>query len=422
MNRIFHFLLPAAAALPLLFSCNRGPAPEVPDPEAGLPPFPKPSEQIDKIPLTRSEEGFVQAGNEFAWRLTRKVWEQNRDKGSIFISPLSVQFALGMLGNGADEAVASQLAAVLGYEGTDAINAYCAKMIECLPMVDTTITLALANGVLVDEKYTLKASFKTAVEEAYDAVVESMPFSKPDAVMKRINDWCNQHTYGRIPEVLKEVDPSAFLYLMNAIYFNGRWNTPFEVSNTKEESFHTLSGTTKRVKMMHQTWEVYSGYWENDLCQSVSLGYGNGQYALHVYLPKKGVSLTQLLAGNNMPDYYPLACKLVLSLPSFHTDYDIELKALLAGMGLPVCPYNQLLENQAWEAEISKVIHKANITVNESGTEAAAVTIIEMRLTSMPPSQSETQTIVFTADRPFLYTITERSSGAILFTGVYTGD
>ena len=421
MNRILHILLPVAAVLPILFSCNRGPAPEVPDPEAGLPPFPKPSEQIDKIPLTRAEEGFVQAGNDFAWRLTRKVWEQEKNQGSIFISPLSVQFALGMLGNGADEAVASKLAAVLGYEGTDAINAYCAKMIECLPMVDTTITLALANGVLVDEKYTPKAAFKSAVEEAYDAIVESMPFTNPDLVKKRVNDWCCQHTYGRIPEVLKEVAPDTFMYLMNAIYFNGRWNTPFEVSDTKDESFHALSGKTTRVKMMHQTLEGYYGYAENDLCQSISLGYGNGRYVLRVYLPKKGISLSRLLSESPTPSLIPGACKLILSLPSFRTDYDIEMRSLLEEMGLPISPYNQLLEDQQWAAVISKVIHKANITVNESGTEAAAVTVIGMMLGSTL-SPSEPPTVVFTADRSFLYTITEDSTGAILFTGIYTGE
>lgn len=422
MNRILHFLLPAAAALPLLFSCNRGPAPEVPDPEAGLPPFPKPSEQIDKIPLTRSEEGFVQAGNEFAWRLTRIVWEQNQDKGSIFISPLSVQFALGMLGNGADEAVASQLAAVLGYEGTDAINAYCAKMIGCLPMVDTTVTLALADGVLIDEIYTPDAAFKAAVEEYYDAIVESMPFTQPDAVKKRVNDWCNRHTYGRIPEVLEEVDPNSFMYLMNAIYFNARWSSPFEASDSKTESFHTLSGKTTQVRMMHKTFDQFYAYCESDLYQSVSLGYGNGHYALRVYLPKKGVELSRLLAEDLTRTMAPSPCKLILSLPSFRTDYDIEMRRLLADMGLPIAPYNRLVEKQTGVGEISKVIHKANITVNESGTEAAAVTVIEMRYGSAGPSQGEPPTIIFTADHPFLYTITENTTGAILFTGVYTGN
>ena len=95
------------------------------------------------------------------------------------------------------------------------------------------------------------------------------------------------------------------------------------------------------------------------------------------------------------------------------------MKALLAGMGLPVLPYTELVENEV--AEVSKVIHKATITVNETGTEAAAVTVIEMRMNSAGPG-SEPRTVTFTADHPFLYTITEGTSGAILFTGVYTGE
>ena len=98
------------------------------------------------------------------------------------------------------------------------------------------------------------------------------------------------------------------------------------------------------------------------------------------------------------------------------------MRRLLADMGLPIAPYNRLVEKQTGVGEISKVIHKANITVNESGTEAAAVTVIEMRYGSAGPSQGEPPTIIFTADHPFLYTITENSSGAILFTGVYTGN
>ena len=95
------------------------------------------------------------------------------------------------------------------------------------------------------------------------------------------------------------------------------------------------------------------------------------------------------------------------------------MKELLAAMGLPVGPYTELVENDT--AVISQVIHKANITVNETGTEAAAVTVIEMKATSAGPG-SEPRTVTFTADHPFLYTISERTSGAILFTGLYNGD
>ena len=108
----------AAALLALTLSCSK--TPDIQDPEAGLPPFPKAAHEIDRVPLTRAEETFVQAGNQFAWKLTKKVWDEG-EKKSLIISPLSVQYALGMLGNGADAAMAAQIADVLGYEGTDAI-------------------------------------------------------------------------------------------------------------------------------------------------------------------------------------------------------------------------------------------------------------------------------------------------------------
>jgi hypothetical protein len=138
----------AAALLALTLSCSK--TPDIQDPEAGLPALPTAAHEIDRVPLTRAEEAFVQAGNQFAWKLTKKVWDEG-EKKSLILSPLSVQYALGMLGNGADAEVSAQLAAVLGYEGTDAINEFCAKLIETLPQVDTSVTLALADGVLVND-------------------------------------------------------------------------------------------------------------------------------------------------------------------------------------------------------------------------------------------------------------------------------
>ena len=412
-------LMLLAACLSLSFSCNR--APEVPDPEAGLAPFPKPSEQIDRVPLTRAEESFVQAGNEFAWRLTRKVWEANQDRKSVILSPLSVQYALGMLGNGADAQVAARLAEVLGYEGTDAINAFCAKMIESLPAVDTSVTLALANGVLVNNKYKLKAPFKAAVEGGYNALVESMSFSNADAVKKYVNDWCNKHTFGRIPDVLDDVDPLSFMYLMNAIYFNARWTNPFDKSLTKSENFKTLSGQSIKVGMMHMEIKGTYSYYETESCQVLSLPYGRQRYRFNIYLPKEKDGVAALLEDRGKINYSGLS-NVKLSLPGFKTDYKTDMKSLLAGMGLPLSPYNELVENADGTPEISKVLHKATITVNETGSEAAAVTVVEMRDGAAGGEPPKPRDVTFTADHPFLYTITEGTSGVILFTGIYTGN
>ena len=404
----------AIALLALTLSCNK--MPDVQDPEDGLPPFPKAQHEIDAVPLTRAEQGYVEAGNAFAWRLTDAVWTGSPKK-SMIISPLSVQFALGMLGNGANAQIASQFAEVLGYEGTGAINEFCAKLIETLPQVDTSVTLALADGVLVNNQFTLKAPFKSAVETYYDALVESMSFSDQQAVKNYVNNWCEQHTYGRIKDVLKEVDPAAIMYIMNAIFFHADWTSPFDKAATKSQNFRTLSGGNVKVGMMHQTLDA--SYGENDFGQAVRLRYGNGKYALTIYLPKKADALTVIPDSKELPAPYE-SCHVILSLPRFETETSVDMKATLAGMGLPVSGYTELVEND--EAAISKVIHKANITVNETGTEAAAVTVIEMKYWSSGTPPQEPRTVTFTADHPFLYTISEVTSGAILFTGVYTGE
>ena len=402
----------AAALLALTLSCSK--TPDIDDPEAELPPFPKAAHEIDRVPLTRSEEAFVQAGNQFAWKLTKQVWESS-DKKGLIISPLSVQYALGMLGNGANAEVSAKLAAVLGYEGTDAINEFCAKLIETLPQVDTSVTLALADGVLVNDRFTPKAPFKSAVETYYDALVESMSFSDEQAVIKYVNDWCEKHTYGRIKDVLKEVNPAAIMYIMNAIFFHADWTVAFDKAATRDENFRNLAGATAKVGMMHQTLETRYG--ENDFGQAVSLPYGNGKYILTLYLPEKSDALATLPDAKQLPQAYE-TCRVILSLPRFNTESTVEMKDLLADMGLPVGPYTELVNDDS--AVISRVIHKANITVNETGTEAAAVTVIEMRYTSAGPDP-ETRTVTFTADHPFLYTISETTSGAILFTGLYNG-
>lgn len=405
----------AAALLVLTLSCSK--TPDIQDPENGLPPFPKAAHEIDRVPLTRAEEAFVQAGNEFAWKLTKKVWEGS-EKKSLILSPLSVQYALGMLGNGADAETAARVSAVLGYEGKDAINEFCAKLIEALPQVDTSVTLALANGVLASDRVRLKAPFKSAVETYYDALVESMSFSDPAAVKKYVNDWCERHTYGRIKDVLQDVDPYAFLYIMNAIFFHADWTNAFNQAGTRNESFRNLSGSTAKVGMMHQTLDALYG--ENDFGQVVSLPYGNRKYVLTVYLPKKHDAFAALPDSKQLPQTGEF-CHVVLSLPRFKTESTLEMRDLLVEMGLPVSPYSELVENSEGMEAISKVIHKANITVNETGTEAAAVTVIEMKFTEAGPNPN-TRTVTFTADHPFLYTISETTSGVILFTGLFNGE
>ena len=403
------------AAMALLPACDK---------MNGAEDYPKSGEQIEKVPLTKAEQKFVEAGNEFAWTLTARLWEKNGETGDLFLSPLSVQYALGMVLNGAEGAVADKLADVLGYKGTSAVNSFCRKLIEDLPRVDTTVTLSLANAVLVNDKYKLSGSFSNAMKEYYDAEVANMSFANPQPVVDRINNWCKEHTYGRIPHIMdaSSVDPNAVSYLMNAIYFNGKWMLPFTINQTKKEEFKSVSGKTVKVDMMHNSFSSGS-YGENDKCQMLSLPYGNGKYKMTLYLPKEGVSIKDVIASAGSVEYDGSRYEVILSLPKFESDYKVEMSELLFEMGVPSGTYNGMLDNGKYmdPVVISKVIHRANITVDETGSEAAAVTVIEMSVLGANLGSS-IPAVEFKADHSFFYTITESTSGVILFCGVYDGD
>lgn len=244
-----------------------------------------------------------------------------------------------------------------------------------------------------------------------------MSFSNPNLVLERINSWCREHTYGRIDKILDSVNPADLAYLMNAIYFNARWSDVFDASATRSEKFTRRSGKSVTLKMMHKT--RYYPYSEDELCQHVSIPYGNGRYQMDIYLPKRSVSLEAVI--NSSPAAGPAwpSQEVILSIPRFETRSSMELLELLSGMGIPSFPYDGVFASEM-DLEVSKVLQKAFIRVDETGSEAAAVTVISFMGTSAgytPPPP-----VTFTADHSFLYTISETTSGMILFIGVYDGD
>ena len=391
--------------------------PEDPAPAARI-------EPITRVALTDAEKARVEAANAFALNLLKEVYGKKAE--SIVLSPLSVQYALGMVNNGACGETEREISSVLGQEGRDSLNAFCRHLLTDLPRVDTTVTLSIANGIILNDRYSLKQPFKKAVERDYDAMVEEMSFADDKAVLGKVNGWCAEKTRGKITEILSDVSADAILFALNAVYFKGNWADAFEKKYTREEDFTTARGKKIKVQMMHK--EDKFSYGENDRFQRLALPYGNGKYAMEVLLPK----------GDNMPEFldylsvtpwkdlkpsaYPLPT-VIVSFPRFQTETYRKLNDPLTDLGMvrAFTDGAQFFDmvNEA-DAKISRVLHKARIEVEETGTVAAAVTAVEMvRLTAIPnPPRPK----VFRADRPFVYFITERTSGAILFSGVYTGE
>ncbi len=402
------------AALFLLVSCNEMNREETGD-----------EETYTCISLSTKQADFVAAGNNFAGRFIDKI-DANalKNKESEWIvSPLSLQLALGMLLNGAQGETATEICQTLGYnEGETAeINAWAKLMLEQLPKLDKKTDLTLADAIFYNQTMTLKAPYKDAVGTNYKAAIEALDFTKKKASADVINKWCDKQTKGLIPQVLDEVDPAYLAYLINALYFKSQWQAKFAKSASGNETFYQENGSKGKVKMMKQDGKKFQ-YGETEVWQAIRLPYGNGNFAMTVVLPKEGHTVrevtTALGKGEKVNTFWSVETD--LWLPRFETKYHIGLNDILKDMGMPrsFSPQADFKAMSDYASFVGFVQQDAVIKVDEEGTEAAAVTVIGMLAGT---ALYEPQKVVFHADHPFLYLITETSTGAILFAGKYSG-
>ena len=377
------------------------------------------------IELTRGEQQLVSHNNEFAFNLFRKLAEEEQ---SVIVSPISITYALGMLNNGAAGETQAQINKVLGFgeTGADGINSFCHKMLTEAPNLDKLTKVMIANTIYMNKDYELMPEFVSKAKQFYDAEPETRDFHDGQT-RNVINKWGSDHTMGMIPEVLKENEfkPDAVSYLLNAIYFKGAWAEKFDKADTKDEEFQTGTGK-KLVPMMHQEHEFY--YTEDEYCQALQLPYGNGAYNITLLLPKEGKTVDDLLGKLTAETWQRYrwmggTATVDVKLPRFESKSDIDLRDIMTKLGMPNAFDEDLAEFPNFcnvPTFIGMMKQVAKIKLNEEGTEAAAITVIGM-LDAMAEPQ-EPQHVNFHANRPFLYVISEQSTGAIFFIGKYVGD
>lgn len=372
-----------------------------------------------QIELTEAERQLIAGNNDFAFQLFRR----GREEASCIMSPLSVTYALGMMNNGAAGQTQQEINQVLGFGEAcaDGINQFCRKMLTNAPTLDKETTAEIANTLYVNSSkdYQLQQSFVDKADTYYDAQPEARDFY--DGVTRNvINQWANDHTHGMIPKVFpneESFNPDANSYLLNAIYFKGVWASKFDKANTRDESFN--DGTT--VPMMRQESEFY--YAENDLCQTLQLPYGNGAYLMTVFLPREGKTIADVLAtmdGHNWQVKNTECCLVNLKLPCFKTETDLRLVPIMKDLGMPTA-FTDDAEFPNFGNRpvfISNMFQKAVIDLDEEGTKAAAVTVIEVAESEPEPPVVKD----FHANRPFFYIISEQSTGIIFFIGQYAGN
>lgn len=415
----------AAIALTLMATtavvgCSSDSESPSPEPEPVIYPVVTPT----NLELTRAEQQMVGSSNEFAFNLFREV--QDGVKSQI-VSPVSITYALGMLNNGAAGETQKQINSVLGFSdtGTDGINAFCYKMLQRAATLDPLTKVLIANTIYLNKPYGLQTEFVQRAKTFYDAEPETRDFHD-GKTRDVINKWGSDHTEGMIEEVLKEneFDYDVVSYLLNAIYFKGTWTKKFDKALTEEEPFDHAGSTEEMtyVQMMHITDNFEYG--ETDNCQALRLPYGNGSFQMTVLLPMgKTNALPKVPTAEEWQQLnQQMGSMLVdVSLPRFETLTDIDLKPIMQKLGMPDA-FDRVKANFSRfcnvEVYISLMKQVAKVKLDEEGTEAAAVTVIGVYEKAVGP---EPEYVTFRANHPFLYVISEKQTGAILFIGQYTG-
>ena len=386
------------------------------------------NEEVDEsfLILSDAQHEMVNNNNSFAFSLYNKTMGMN----SRVVSPLSVTYLMSMLANGADGETQQQILATLGWAGEGIqqpslqdINDYSRMLIEKTARLDKAVTVEIANYVAVNKEFKLNSKFQKSVERDYKAGVESLNFTSP-STLKRINDWCNDRTHGMIPSIINELDPDAVSYLMNAIYFNGTWKDKFSKEETKQEMFRGYTRDIQYVDMMHRHGEYF--YADGDGYSAVSIPYGNGAFRMTVILPSEGSFLRDVMASMDGGKFQALQrsmekCNVDLKIPRFTTEVDLPLNDIISALGAPLIfsPQADFSQFARGDFYVSKMFQKAKIEVSEEGTKAAAVTAAIMMMSAMRPEKK--RNVVFHADSPFAYIISENSTGSIYFMGQYTG-
>lgn len=368
-------------------------------------------------------EEIITAQNEFSFSLFKDVLKNDHSSSNKLISPLSIYTALSMAYNGAAGETRTAMQKTMQLENIkiERLNVFNKALMHELTDVDTAVAIDVANSIWYrDAGPQPLPSFLQNNSTYYQAEITGADFGNP-ATVDKINNWVADHTHQKIKRILDRIDAADFMYLINAVYFKGAWKNSFDAEKTQEKPFHTKEAGTVQTPFMMK--EDKFNYMQNDSLQMIELPYGNGDFNMYVLLPSEETGLDQLVSSLNVNTLNRYmrgldSVKVVLQLPKWKYGYKIEdLKPELSQLGMGVAFSSQAdfsnMYPQEAGAYISDVIHKAYIEVNEKGTEAAAVTSIGVRLTSVQIDINKMD-----VNRPFLYVIAEKNSGTILFMGM----
>ncbi|HEY87648.1 MAG TPA: serpin family protein [Dehalococcoidia bacterium] len=380
------------------------------------------SPEVSEATLTT----LVSGNSVFAFDLYQALREED---GNLFYSPYSISLALAMTYAGARGETAQQMADTLHFVLSQerlhpAFNSLDIELGQrgegARGKDDEGFRLNIVNTIWGQKDYQFLTTFLNLLAENYGAGLRTMDFvNAPEESRITINNWVSDQTEGRIEDLIPQGLISALtrLVLTNAIYFNAAWQYPFNEDMTSDGPFSLLDGGEVTVPMMRQT-ESF-GYTEGDGYKAVELPYDGRELSMVILLPQAGQfetfegSLDAQWVGAIVKDLK--SKRVALTMPRFEFESGFSLKEILAMMGMPLAFYggadfSGMTGNR--DLFIADVVHKAFVSVDEAGTEAAAATAVVMELTAVPETPVEV-----TVDRPFVFLIRDIETDTILFVG-----
>jgi len=370
--------------------------------------------------LTSTEKALVNSGNSFGYELFHEVVRAEKDK-NIFISPLSVSMALAMTYNGAAGETEEAMRTTLGFASLtrEQVNEAFKSLVALLLSLDPQIQLQIANSIWYRQGYTVQPEFVSLNRNFFAALVQGLDFNDPNAP-NIINAWVDQNTNGKIKKIIGQIDSLTVMFLINAIYFKGTWTYQFDKAKTQEDWFSRPDGVRVPCKMMVQT-NAHFLYHSTDELQIIDLPYGRGLYSMTIILPRPHVNVDSLIVRLDAATLAQWVGSLreqqgTLYLPKLKLEYELLMNDVLKAMGMAIAfsrgaDFSRMFVEKL-DLYISRVLHKTFVQVDEEGTEAAAVTAVEISLTSAGPNG-----FIMRVDRPFVFLIRENHSQTVLFAG-----
>jgi serpin B len=404
-----HFLIVLCFAMLAFVSCSKSSLKST-----------RPVVQGNVLSLTPLEQQKAKGDNAFSFQLFNAVAGADNSGNNLFISPLSVSIAMAMTSNGANGQTLTAIDNAMSFNGYSQpeLNAYYYKLITDLPKLDPNTTLNIANSIWYRQGFSVLPEFISTDSSYYKAQIQSLDFSLPGSP-QTINNWVNTATNGKITGIINGTIPSdLMMYLINALYFKSTWKESFDASKTKTLPFYLAEGTPVQTSFMTGNIDINSYY--DSKVTVFEMPYSGSKYSMLIVVPQAGVSLQSLRTAIDSTQWQSWmgslkASKQQITLPKFQFSYAASLNDELTALGMGIAFTNaaDFSKISPQQLQISRVDHKAYISVDESGTEAAAVTSVGV-IATVAPEYSPT----YNVNRPFIFAIREMNSGLILFTGI----